>query len=64
VEKLRSAAGPFHQLEETALQFLLERARLEQLTSYTETNTVLAQRTCRRGYSKVSLGRGPMKSVF
>lgn len=38
------------ELEETGLQFLLERARLERVTSYTETNTVLAQRTGHRRF--------------
>src|SRR5215472_1539571 len=32
-------------LEDAGLQFLIERARLERVTSYTEMNTVLVERT-------------------
>ena len=37
-------------LEEAGLGFLRERARLERVTSYTETNAVLAQRTGHRRF--------------
>jgi hypothetical protein len=35
----------WEQLEDAGLAFLIERARLERITSYTEMNHVLAQRT-------------------
>jgi hypothetical protein len=40
----------WNELEDAGLEFLLERARLERVTSYTETNTVLAQRTGHRRF--------------
>jgi hypothetical protein len=40
----------WNELEEAGLAFLLERARLERVTSYTEMNTVLAQRTGHRSF--------------
>ncbi|WP_300614471.1 hypothetical protein [Trebonia sp.] len=42
--------GEWNELEEAGLEFLRERARLERVTSYTETNTVLAQRTGHRRF--------------
>jgi hypothetical protein len=38
----------WNELEEAGVAFLSERAKLERITSYTETNTVLAQRTSHR----------------
>ena len=38
----------WNELEEAGLEFLLERARLERVTSYTEMNMALAQRTGHR----------------
>lgn len=38
------------ELEDAGLEFLLERVRLERVTSYTEMNTVLAQRTGHRQF--------------
>lgn len=40
----------WNELEEAGLAFLCERARLERVTSYTEVNTVLAQRTGHRRF--------------
>lgn len=40
----------WNELEEAGLEFLRERARPERVTSYTETNTALAQRTGRRRF--------------
>lgn len=40
----------WNDLEEAGLEFLLERAGLERVTSYTEMNTVLAQRTGHRRF--------------
>ncbi len=37
--------GDWEQLEDAGLRFLTERAKLERVTSYTEMNQVLAQRT-------------------
>jgi hypothetical protein len=40
----------WNELEEAGLEFLSQRARLERVTSYTEMNTVLAQRTSHRSF--------------
>jgi hypothetical protein len=40
----------WNDLEEAGVAFLSERAKLERVTSYTETNTVLAQRTGHRSF--------------
>src|SRR5215831_17706724 len=37
--------GEWDELEDVGLGFLIERAKLERVTSYTELNTVLTQRT-------------------
>jgi len=41
----------WNELEEAGRAFLLERARMERVTSYTEMNTVLAQRTGHRRFN-------------
>lgn len=57
--------GPYeeewNELEEAGLEFLLERARLERVTSYAEMNMVLAQRT---GHRCFDFGQGSERAAI